>query len=56
MKQSVKLVAITKPIIEGVNSADELIAYCARVSNPSNQMNTETARYRDWETDRKSVV
>lgn len=39
----VKLVSITKPEIEGIDSAEDLIAYCARVSNPSNQMNTETA-------------
>jgi thymidylate synthase (FAD) len=38
-----KLVSITKPEIEGIDSAEDLIAYCARVSNPSNQMNTETA-------------
>jgi thymidylate synthase (FAD) len=41
--QSVKAVAITQPLIEGVNTAEEFIAYAARVSNPSNQMNTETA-------------
>ena len=29
--------------MEGIESAEQLIAYCARVSNPSNQMNTETA-------------
>jgi thymidylate synthase (FAD) len=40
---SVKLVSITKPLIEGVETADEFIAYVARVSNPSNQLNTETA-------------
>jgi thymidylate synthase (FAD) len=40
---NVKLVAITKPLIDGVNTADEFIAYTARVSNPSNQMNTLTA-------------
>ena len=40
---NVKLVAITKPCVEGIESAEQLIAYCARVSNPSNQMNTETA-------------
>ena len=40
---NVKLVSLTQPLVEGVNSAEELIAYCARVSNPSNQMNTETA-------------
>lgn len=39
----VELVSITKPVVEGLDSAEELIAYCARVSNPSNQMNTETA-------------
>jgi thymidylate synthase (FAD) len=38
-----KLISITKPEIEGINTAEELISYCARVSNPSNQMNTETA-------------
>lgn len=40
---SVTLVAITKPTIDGVNTAEEMIAYAARVSNPANQMNTETA-------------
>ena len=40
---SVKLVAITKPLVEGLETADEFIAYCARVSNPSNQMNSETS-------------
>lgn len=39
----VKLISITKPVIEGINSAEELISYCARVSNPENQMSTETA-------------
>lgn len=38
-----KTTAITQPIIEGVNSADEFIAYAARVSNPDNQMNNLTA-------------
>ena len=38
-----KLISITKPEIEGLNTAEDLISYCARVSNPSNQMNTETA-------------
>jgi thymidylate synthase (FAD) len=40
---NVKLVSITKPEIEGLNTAEDLIGYCARVSNPSNQLNTETA-------------
>ena len=39
----VKLISITKPVIEGIETAEELISYCARVSNPSNQMNTDTA-------------
>lgn len=38
-----KIVAITNPLVNGVKSADEFIAYAARVSNPSNQMNSETA-------------
>lgn len=42
-KMHVKLVGVTEPRIEGVNSAQELIAYAARVSNSGNQMNTETA-------------
>ncbi len=41
------LVSITQPcadlIQQGIITADDLIAYCARVSNPSNQLNTETA-------------
>lgn len=40
---NVKLISITQPSIEGINTSEELIAYCARVSNPSNQMNNETA-------------
>lgn len=39
----VKIVSISKPLIEGINTAEEFIAYAARVSNPSNQMNTLTA-------------
>lgn len=40
---TVKLVAITKPVIPECDTPGELVAYCARVSNPSNQSNTETA-------------
>jgi len=29
--------------VEGLDNVQELIAYCARVSNPSNQMNSETS-------------
>lgn len=39
----VKLVGITTPVIEGVDSAEDLVAYAARVSNPANQNNTGTA-------------
>ena len=46
-KVRVKLVSYSKPTEvfehEGIKDAQELIAYCARVSNPSNQMNTETS-------------
>lgn len=40
----VTLNAVTVPRgIEGVNTAEEFIAYAARVSNPGNQINSETA-------------
>jgi thymidylate synthase (FAD) len=43
----VELVSYQKParklIEEGLYDVQELVAYCARVSNPSNQFNTETA-------------
>ena len=40
---SVKLISATQPFVEGVGSAEELVAYCARVSNPGNQLNHGTA-------------
>ena len=44
---NVKLVSYSQPTEEfsqlGISDAQELIAYCARVSNPSNQLNTETS-------------
>lgn len=41
---NVKLVSLTKSLVdEKEMSAEELIVYIARVSNPSNQLNTETA-------------
>jgi thymidylate synthase (FAD) len=40
---SAKIVAITNPLIEGVETSDQFIAYAARVSNPSNQINSETS-------------
>ena len=39
----VKLISLTKPEVEGLDAPEDIVAYCARVSNPSNQMNTETA-------------
>ena len=44
---NVKLLSYSQPTEEfknlGLADAQELIAYCARVSNPSNQLNTETS-------------
>ena len=40
---SVKLVSITHPSLEKEMTPEEFIVYIARVSNPSNQMNVETA-------------
>lgn len=37
-----KIIAVTEPQLNGMTT-DEFIAYVARVSNPSNQNNTETA-------------
>jgi thymidylate synthase (FAD) len=39
----VKLVSITTPLIDGVEDMQDLIAYCARVSNPTNQLNSATS-------------
>ena len=44
---NVNLVSYSQPTKEyfqqGIDDAQELIAYCARVSNPANQFNTETS-------------
>ena len=44
---NVRLVSYSQPTEEfanlGVDDAQELIAYCARVSNPANQFNSETS-------------
>jgi len=41
---SVNLIALSKPsAITGCRTAEELVAYAARVSNPENQQNKETA-------------
>ena len=43
----IKLVSYSKPSehfqAEGLDNVQDLIAFCARVSNPSNQMNSETS-------------
>jgi thymidylate synthase (FAD) len=44
---NVKLVSYSQPtqefLSQGIGDAQDLIAFCARVSNPSNQFNTETS-------------
>jgi thymidylate synthase (FAD) len=39
----VTLVSYSKPVLEGLDTPTDLVAFCARVSNPSNQINAETA-------------
>jgi thymidylate synthase (FAD) len=41
---NVKLIGVTQPKIEGIDTAEQLVAYCARVSNPANQDNQDSAR------------
>lgn len=51
-----KLIAVTQPVVEDIKDVKELIAYCARVSNPANQHNMDTAekllnylkKYKHW--------
>ena len=53
---NVSLVSITQPLISDLKNPEDIIAYCARVSNPTNQLNTETApkllkflvKYKHW--------
>ena len=40
---NVSLVSITQPFLLDLKGAEDIIAYCARVSNPNNQLNSETA-------------
>lgn len=40
---NVRLISHTVPCIDDVTEINELIAYCARVSNPANQHNTDTS-------------
>lgn len=39
---SVRLIAITKPVVDEVPDTQALLAYCARVSSTANQLNHET--------------
>jgi len=44
---NVRLLSYSQPTMEyrdlGITDAQELVAYCARVSNPANQLNSETS-------------
>lgn len=40
---NVTFISSTKSDIKGLTHSEDLVAYCARVSSPSNQMNIETA-------------
>jgi len=41
---NVRLISYSQPVdMIGIDNAEDLVAYCARVSNPDNQMNTETS-------------
>ena len=39
----VKVISVSQPVIEDIGTPDDIIAYTARVSNPTNQKNTLTA-------------
>lgn len=41
--QSATLIGITEPKVDYIPDAEGIISYCARVSNPSNQVNYDTA-------------
>lgn len=43
MDYNVRLVGITKPEMESLRFPEDIVSYCARVSNPSNKLNTNTA-------------
>lgn len=38
----VRLISFTQPLIDGIHTAEDLIVHNARVSNPGNQLNTDT--------------
>lgn len=39
----VRPISITQPLVQGCETPGQFIAYCARISNPGNQANHETA-------------
>jgi thymidylate synthase (FAD) len=39
---TVRLIAITKPVINDLETTEQLLAFCARVSSTANQLNHET--------------
>ncbi len=43
MTGAVRLIALTQPVIDECITAEDLVAFCARVSNPANQANHDTA-------------
>lgn len=42
MTQSVRLIAVSRPVIDDVPDTPSLLAFCARVSSTANQLNHET--------------
>lgn len=40
---SARVAALTVPMVEGVFTLEQFVVYCARVSNPANQNNMDTA-------------
>lgn len=41
---NVRLISYTKPVIDEIETISDLICFCARVSNPANQLNTKTTK------------
>jgi thymidylate synthase (FAD) len=39
---TVRLIAVTKPVIDDLETTEQLLAFCARVSSTANQLNHET--------------
>lgn len=42
-KNLAKVIAISQPLIDNITTAEDFVAYAARVSNPANQANSGTA-------------